>query len=72
MMAPDLPRRRLIADAYAAMEPPDELWKAYLVEIARLETKGEISAEDYMLLRHVLSAKAALMDLTKGDASAFT
>jgi len=70
--APDLPRRRLIADAYAAMEPPEALWKAYLVEIARLEERGEVSADDYLLLRHSVSAKVALMEITKGEPSVFT
>jgi hypothetical protein len=70
--APDLPRRRLIADAFAAMDPSETLWKTYLVEIARLETQGRVTAEDYLLLRHSVAAKAALMDLTKGDPAAFT
>lgn len=70
--APDLPRHRLIADAYAAMQPPEQLWKAYLTEIARMEQRGDVGPEDYLLLRHSVSAKSALMDITKGDASVFT
>ncbi len=70
--APDLPRRRLIADAFAAMEPTEALWRAYLVEIARLESQGNVTPDDYLLLRHSVAAKAALMDLTKGDPAAFT
>lgn len=70
--APDLPRGRIIADAYAAMTPSDDLWKKYLVEIARFEEDKEISADDYSLLRYSHSAKAALMDLTKGDPDGFT
>jgi hypothetical protein len=70
--APDLPRRRLIADAYAALQPPEQLWKAYLAEIARMEERGDVGPEDYLLLRHSVSAKSALMDITKGDASVFT
>lgn len=70
--APDLPRRRLIADSFAALQPPEQLWKAYLVEIARMEERGDVQPEDYLLLRHSVSAKSALMDLTKGDASVFT
>jgi hypothetical protein len=69
--APDLPRKRLIADAYAAMQPPDSLWKLYLAEIARLEDTNNVSADDYYLLRHSTAAKAALMEITRGDASAF-
>jgi hypothetical protein len=70
--APDLPRRRLIADAMAAMEPPEALWNKYLVEIARLDQRGEVSPDDYLLLRHSVAAKATLMDLTIGDPAAFS
>lgn len=70
--APDLPRSRLIADAFAALQPPDHLWKTYLVEIAQLEERGDVRPEDYLLLRHSVSAKTALMDITKGDIAAFT
>ncbi len=70
--APELPRKILLADSYAAMQPPPMLWKKYLTEIARLEDGGGVSADEYMLLRHSLSAKAALMDLTDGRQDAFT
>src|SRR6185295_208279 len=69
---PDLPLKRLIADSYAAMQPPDAIWKLYLVEIARLEDNGRVTAEEYYVLRHSLAAKATLMDLTHGDPTAFT
>ena len=69
--APDLPLRRVIADAYAAMQPPDGLWKLYLVETARLQSEGTITADEYYLLRHSHSAKRALMDITHGDPDAF-
>ncbi len=70
--APDLPQKLLLADAYAAMQPPDALWKAYLAEIARLEEQGRITRDEYFTLRHSLTAKRTLMDLTAGDAAAFT
>lgn len=70
--APDLPKMRLIADAYAAMEPSDQLWRSYLLEIAKLEARGSVSADDYLLLRHSVAAKAALMHLTKGEQTAFS
>jgi hypothetical protein len=70
--APDLPAKLLIADAFAAIQPPDGLWKRYLAEIARLEESGRISADEYFALRHTLVAKRTLMDLTAGDPSAFT
>lgn len=70
--APDLPRRRLIADAYAAMQPSEHLWKRYLIEISILEEDGTISADDYYLLRYSMAAKSALMDLTQGDENVFS
>ena len=71
-VAPALPRKQLIADAYAAMQPSDSLWNLYLKEIASLKENGKVTPEDYMLLRYSLSAKFALMDLTHGQENAFT
>ena len=71
-LAPDLPRRQLIAESYAAMHTTTDVWRSYLKEIARLEEEGRVTTEDYYLLRHTLSAKAALMDLTDGNDGAFT
>ena len=62
----------MMADAFAAVQPPDALWKAYLAEIARLQEKGSITSDEYYALRHTLSAKRVLMDLTAGDPLAFT
>lgn len=70
--APELPRRRLIADAYAAMRPPATLWKVYLAEIAHLEETGKVSSDEYYMLRYSLAARAALMDLTHGNLEAFS
>ncbi len=70
--APELPKRRLIVDSFAAMEPPEGLWTKYLAEIARLEASGSVSAEDYYVLRYSASVRPALMDATRGDPSAFT
>ena len=70
--APTLPRKRIIADCYAALNPPDELWRQYLSEINKLEEDGTISADDYNLLRFSVESKRALMDVTHGESSAFT
>jgi hypothetical protein len=70
--APELPRKQLLAHAYASMQPSDHLWKKYLAETARLQEHGGISEDDYYLLRHSLAAKSALMDLTLGEESTFT
>ncbi len=70
--APDLPEKLLLADAFAAMQPSEALWKAYLAEAALLKESGEITPDEYHALRYSLTAKRSLMDLTEGDLSAFT
>lgn len=69
--APNLPRKQLLAQSYAAIRPSEQLWKRYLIEIAKLQEDGEISIDQYYLLRHRLSMKSALMELTEGDEQAF-
>jgi hypothetical protein len=70
--APALPRKLIIADAYAALQPPPEFWKLYLAEIARLRERGDVSDDQYYVLRHSAAARAAVMDLTRGQIQAFT
>lgn len=76
LKAPDLPRKRLIADCYAATMPEQQqdqtLWKKYISEMGRLADEGKVTADDCYLLRYSLEAKTALMDLTLGDQDAFT
>lgn len=69
--APDLPRKRLIADCFAAAQPSDELWAAYVAQIEHLKEIGEITPEDYYILRHSHEAKSEMMRLTLGDEDAF-
>jgi len=70
--APELPARRLIADAYAALNPDDSMWRRYLAEVERLSTAGTISGEEYAILRYSLEARRILMDQTLGGSRAFT
>jgi hypothetical protein len=51
------------------MNPPDDVWREYLNELARLEQKGDISSQDYMLLRFSSTAKRELMERHFGDES---
>jgi hypothetical protein len=71
-VAPELPRRRLIATCYAALQPSDEFRRRYLQEVDRLATSGRHSEQDVYLLRHSLEARRFAMDLTVGDEDAFT
>jgi hypothetical protein len=72
MSAPDLPRKMIVSDCFAAMKPPDRLWKVYLEEINKLNNRGSISENDYVLLRHSIEARRALMDFTLGSPEGFT
>ncbi len=65
--ASDLPRRQVIANSYAALEPNEELWLKYLTEINKLRENKRITPDDYYLLRMSIDAKKALMDLTQGE-----
>jgi len=68
---PDFPRHQMVANCFAALRPPDGLWKAYLAEIDKLQAQGAISTEDYGLLRFSTQARSALMDLTFGNIEGF-
>jgi len=70
--APDLPRKRIIADCYAATQPSEHLWNLYLTEIDKLEQDKQVTPDEYYSLRHSLEAKSALMELTYGEEEGFT
>lgn len=72
MDAPDLPRKRIIADCYAATKPNDRLWQKYMREVDRLEEERRVTSDDIYTLRFSLEAKTALMELTYGDDEFFT
>ena len=65
--APDMPKDRLVATCYAAMNPSEQLWGKYVTEAERLRKKGSIQEEDYAVLVHSLEARNRLMDLTFGE-----
>lgn len=71
LKAPDLPRKYVIADALAALNPPESLWQDYVREIVKLERSGRISTEDYYVLRYTRAAREALMGMTLGGSSPF-
>ena len=71
-VAPDLPRKRIIADCYAAMQPDEKLWQRYLQETQKLKEDNKVSTEEYYMLRYSLEARQALMELTRGDDVALT
>lgn len=70
MGAPDLPRKQIMADCYAALRPGARLWNRYLDEIDRLASSGSYSDEDLDVMRFSPEAQRALMDRTLGDPAA--
>jgi hypothetical protein len=68
--APDLPRRQIIAISFAALNPPDEVWRRYLAEIRQLKERGELTEEQVGLLLFSPDARLELMNATEGDADA--
>lgn len=69
---PDLPRERVLADAAAALQPAERLWRRYNDVLQRLRGAGEISDEELAFLRYSSEASRLLMASTRGDASAVT
>jgi len=69
--APNLPRKYVIAECYAAMEPGDRLWYKYLDKIKQLKDRGDISEEEYYLLRETQMARTELSEITMGDEDVF-
>ncbi len=66
LRAPDLPRKRIIADLYAAMNPPENILRQFYLEIKHLSETGRITTEDYYLLRYSAEARNGLMWATRG------
>ncbi|MER7523937.1 hypothetical protein ABTZ44_06445 [Microbacterium oxydans] len=65
--AQDLPKRQLVATAYAGMQPATHLWSAYLDEVDRLVAQGEVSHEDAVIFRSGQEPRRALMEVTLGE-----
>jgi hypothetical protein len=69
---PDLPRLQIIADSYAALNPSEELWQKYTRKITKLRERGDVSTEEFHLLRYSIEARRALLAKTLGDPDVFT
>lgn len=64
--------KKLIADVYAALQPDSKLIRSYLNEIIKLHKEGNISDEEYYLLRSHRVAINMLEEKTLGDPDRFT
>jgi hypothetical protein len=70
--APSLPRKEVLAFAYAALRPTTEFWNKVLDEADKLEASGKISSRDHQLLRSSHHVQRELMKLTLGEDDALT
>ncbi len=65
-LAPDLPRKLIIAECYAAMNPTREMWAKYINTSKNLLEKGDVTADDYMLLKGE-QAKDMLVEISLNE-----
>ena len=70
--APSLPRKEVLAFAYAALKPSTAFWNKVLDEAEKLEAGGKISPRDHQLLRSSHHVQIELMKLTLGEDDALT
>jgi len=68
--APDLPRKLLIADCYAALNPSPALWERWVAHIVRLQEEGAVTDEQVQTLIYHEQAKSKLFEVTHGDPDA--
>ncbi len=66
-----LNEKKIIADAYAAIQPDQNLVKKYLAQIEILKKDNNISENDYLILRTSRVAFNLLSEATKNDVNNF-
>jgi hypothetical protein len=67
MAAPDLPKRQIVADCIAALEPGNLLWERFLEVVEQTHEAGGVTEEEYATLRYTVSARRALVEETLGE-----
>ena len=72
IMTDDINIKKLIFDSFAAFEPDSNLVRNYLESILKLKKDGEITEEEYYLLRSDEQSFTLLERKTLGDPSRFT
>ena len=68
----DIPKTRLLAFSYAALQPSYKLLNRFMAEIDKLQNQGKITARDHQLLRSSPLVNEELMHLTQGNDSSLT
>lgn len=65
----DYPTKKLIEYSLAALEPTDELMKAFIHTVDKMQADGEIDYEEATLIKIDSFCRRELARITKGDAS---
>jgi len=66
MAGPDLPRRQVIADCFAALNPPEEAWAEYLRQLEQLRRGDVIDEATYLAARDGYEAQRLVTVMTRG------
>lgn len=64
---PEIARKFLIAESFAALNPGAALWERYLDRIAQRRERGDITDEDVKALVFSAEAKEGLIEVSHGD-----
>lgn len=67
---PDVPRKLLIAESYAALDPGPALWERYMTAIERQREEGNIDDAQVKSLVYSDMAREAFLEVTHGDPNA--
>ncbi|MEB0090085.1 hypothetical protein RHM65_22185 [Pseudomonas sp. CCI4.2] len=70
--APALPKKEILAFAYAAARPTKDFWDKVLIEAEKLESSGKITPREHQLIRSSYSVQTELTRLTLGVEAALT
>lgn len=65
--APELPRRQIIADCYAVLDPSDAYWTRVNEEINALRASNRLTADEVAILMGSHEAQRSIMEVTFGD-----
>lgn len=71
-LAEDLPEKRILATAWAGMQPEKNRWLEYLAEADKMVERGELSHEDALLLRLSPVGRHELMKNAVGNPEKFS
>lgn len=64
-----IPRKVLMAECYAALDPPQAVWRKYLEKIEARRAAGEVTDEQVKTLVFSSAAQESFFDITRNDES---